>query len=289
MPALWMTELAVTAAVANADLKLAAKMRVVAAGIRIAVLLAFVVTVVPSVDSWAWFFAVGNVVAALASYWLLAGSLGGFPRPSLPRWREFVTGFPYGVGNTTEGVLAASDRPLLAQYNFGYESGIYAAGYRIVSLGFMPLRSLLKAQDRRFFRQGSFGSNASHRAGVAMSIHGLVTTVPVTAALWLGAPYLDLVISDAYAESETVIRFLALLPVIKGFQYAFGNALTAAGNQQARMWLTGAAALGNFVGNLWLIPSGGWRAAATTTLVAEIGLAVGFAIATLVYARIDRD
>jgi O-antigen/teichoic acid export membrane protein len=217
----------------------------------------------------------------------LARSLGGLPRLRRPRLGELATGFPYGAGNTTEGFLAASDRPLLSQYGFRGEDGIYAAGYRIVSLGFVPLMALLRAQDRRFFRQGALGSGAGHRAGAMMSLHGLVATVPVSLALWVAAPHLDLVINDAYAEAGTVIRWLALLPLVKGFQFAFGNALTAAGNQQARLWLTGAAALGNFGGNLWLIPSRGWRGAAITTLVAEIGLAVGFVAASLFYARAE--
>lgn len=287
MPLYWLLELASTAAVALADLKLAAQMRVVGAGIRLWALVAFLLADGSSVDTWAWYFAAGNLVAAVAAHLQLAQALGGPPRLHRPGVGEFVTGFPYGAGNTTEGFLAASDKPLLSQSGFRGEDGIYAAGYRIVSLGFVPLMALLRAQDRRFFRQGAVGSAASHRAGAKMSFHGLAATVPVSAALWIGAPYLDLVINDAFEEAELVIRFLAILPVIKGFQFSFGNALTAAGNQQARLWLTGVAALANFGGNLWLIPTRGWRGAATTTLVAEVGLAIGLVIASMFHARAE--
>ena len=285
MPLYWMLELASTAAVALADLKLSAQMRVVGAVIRLWALVAFLLVDGSSVDTWAWYFAGGNAVAAVAAHAQLAHALGGPPRPHRPGVGEFVTGFPYGAGNTTEGFLAASDKPLLSQSGYRGEDGIYAAGYRIVSLGFVPLMALLRAQDRRFFRQGAVGSAASHQAGTKMSLLGLVATVPVSVALWIGAPYLDLVINDAFEEAELVIRFLALLPIVKGFQFAYGNALTAAGNQQARLWLTGAAALGNFAGNLWLIPTHGWRGAATTTLVAEIALALGFVVASMLHAR----
>ncbi len=285
MPAYWLSELAATAAVARGDLRLATLIRIVVVGVRLWGLTVFVAVGGGSIDAWAWYFAGTEVLAAAVAHIALGWSEGRWPRLGRPPFSEFTTGFPYGLGNTTEGVLAASDRPVLKQYGFDAATGIYAAGYRVVSLGFVPLMALLRAQDQRFFRQGAGGSAASHRAGLAMSRHGLVATVPVAVALWLLAPYFDLLLGDDWSEAGDVIRVLALLPVIKGFQFAFGNALTAAGNQTARLWLTAAAAGGNFIGNLLLIPRFSWKAAAGTTMVAELGLAIGFAVASLFYAR----
>lgn len=289
MPAYWSVELAATSAVSRADLRLATVIRIVVVLIRLGALGAFLVAGVSGVDSWAWFFAIGNLGAAVAAHGLLAQSLGGWPRLGLPARQEFTTGFPYGLGNTTEGMLAASDKPLLQQNGFRVDTGVYSAGYRIITLGFVPMMALLRAQDRSFFRQGAVGSAASHRAGVAMSRHALVATIPVTLALWLVAPHVDLLLQEEWAEIEDVIRLLALLPVIKGFQFSFGNALTAAGNQSARMWMTGAAAVANFAGNLILIPRGSWRAAAGTTLAAELALTAGFVVASRIYARTRAD
>ncbi len=285
MPAYWLAELAATSAVAQGDLRLAAQLRVVTIVIRLLALGAFLAIGAPDLDTWAWLFAIGNLAAAMAALGMLARSLGAAPQWIRPARSEFTTGFPYGVGNTTEGFLAASDRPLLKQNGFDAATGFYAAGYRVVTLGFIPLMALLRAQDQRFFRQGADGSEASHRAARSMSLHALVATVPVAIALWLAAPLFGLVIGSEWTETADVIRILAVLPVIKGFQFSFGNALTAAGNQTSRMWLTGAAAAGNLLGNLRYIPSGSWRAAAATTLVAEIGLAIGFAAASFYYAR----
>ncbi|MEM7274398.1 MAG: lipopolysaccharide biosynthesis protein [Actinomycetota bacterium] len=286
--AYWLLELGITSAVAMAELRLAAIGRTVAGVIRILAVLGFLIGPGDGVDAWAWYFVIGQAVAALAVHLIVARSFGGPPRLSRTPLREFRSGFPYGLGNTTESFLAASDRPLLTQYGFAGQDGIYGAGYRVVSLGFTPMMALLKAQDRRFFRHGAGGSAAAHQAGLKMMVHGLVATVPVTIALFLTAPLLSVVLGDRWAEAETVIRALALLPFIKGFQFSFGNALTAAGNQQARMWLTGLAAVGNLIGNVILIPSRGWQAAAVTTLVAEVALAIGFWAASDHYARRDR-
>ena len=285
MPAYWLVELALTSAVARADLRAAAQIRVAATVLRVLALVAFVLAGSRSVDTWAWYFAIGNLAAAGAALAMLTRSLGRRPRLELPPVREFTTGFPYGLGNTTEGFLSASDRPLLQQYGHVAATGLYGAGYRLVTLGMIPLLALLKAQDRRFFRQGAMGSAASHRAALAMAAHGLAATVPVAIGLWIAAPLLPLVLGSAWDETTDIIRLLAVLPVIKGFQYSFGNALTAAGNQQTRMWLTGAAAVGNLLGNLRFIPSGSWRAAVATTLVAEVALALALAVASFRLGR----
>ncbi len=282
--AYWLLELGVTSAVTMADLRQAAILRTVAGVIRILTVVVFAVGPGDSVDAWAWYFAGGQILAATAVHLMLARSFGGGPTLHLTTLAEYRAGFPYGLGNTTESFLAASDRPLLSQAGFRGQDGIYGAGYRVVSLGFTPMMALLKAQDRRFFRHGAGGSASAHQAGTKMALHSLAATVPVSAVLWLVAPALTLVINDRFAEAEEVIRYLALLPVIKGFQFSFGNSLTAAGTQQTRMWLTGLAALGNLVGNVILIPTRGWQAAAITTLAAEICLAVSFAIASFVYA-----
>ncbi len=289
MPAYWLVELAATSAVSWADLRLATIIRIVAVVVRLGALAAFLAAGASGVDAWAWYFAIGNVGAAVAAHGLLARRLGQWPRLSLPSGREFTSGFPYGLGNTTEGMLAASDKPLLQQNGFRVDTGIYSAGYRIITLGFVPMMALVRAQDRRFFRQGAVGSAASHRAGLAMSRHGLIATVPVSVLLFLLAPQVDLLLAEEWAEIEDVIRLLAVLPIIKGFQFSFGNALTAAGNQSARMWMTGAAAAANFIGNLILIPRGSWRAAAGTTLAAELALTAGFFTASTIYARTMAD
>lgn len=287
--AYWLLELGVTSAVAMADLRQAAILRTVAGVVRILAVLAFAVGPGDSIDSWAWYFGGGQLVAAASVHFLLARASGGWPSLKKTPLHEYRAGFPYGLGNTTESFLAASDKPILSDAGFRGQDGIYGAGYRVVSLGFMPMMALLRAQDRRFFRHGSGGSASANQAGMKMAVHGLLATVPVSIGLWLLAPALTLVINDRFAEAEEVIRYLALLPIIKGFQFSFGNSLTAAGTQQTRMWLTGLAAFGNLVGNLILIPTRGWQAAALTTLVAETALAVAFAVASMYYARRHGD
>jgi O-antigen/teichoic acid export membrane protein len=297
MPAFWLVEVAFTAAVLRAELQRAAQIRTAAVAVRLLGLFSFMAFGAGTVDSWAWYFLVSNLGAAVAAHALLVWYIGRPTGMRLPTWPELRSGIPYGVGNTTEGLLASSDRPVLTQFGFRAETGLYSAGYRIVSIGLMPMLALFKAQDRKFFRDGAAGAVAGLQAGILMARQTLVVTIPVAIGLWLLAPFVDDFISlvgtvlgrdstgEVWAETEAVIRPLALLPVIKGVQFAYGNSLTAAGLQKDRMWLTGAAAIGNLIGNLVLIPSRGWPAAVGTTLVAEVALTLAFMVTISAHAR----
>jgi O-antigen/teichoic acid export membrane protein len=291
MPLFWISELALTAAVAQAKLKLTAKLRLVSGVIRIGALLAWVLyessaappgdvltseNVYQSLRTWVWFFLVGNLVSAVVLHTVLAKSLGGWPRLRRPEVKEFREGAPYGVGNTTEGFLSYLDRLVLVGYSEA-QNGIYSAGYRIITLGLVPMTALLKAQDRRFFRQGAKGPLAMHTAAKSMALHSLLATVPVAIGLAALSPLMTVVISDDFAEAESVIRWLAILPIIKGFQFSFGNALSGGGHQTSRVVLTATVAVANLVANIVTVPLFGWQAAAVTTLIGEALLALGLA------------
>ncbi len=304
VPAYFMIELAVTACVAQAKLKLGAQLRLISSGIRLLALIAFAVSSTRSLDAWAWYFAGSGMVSALVLHGVLASINGGLPRLPVPSVKDLAYGFPYGLGNTTEGLLNQSDKPILEQNKEQaiagspeFEaSGDYSAGYRIMSLGLIPLQALLRAQDRRFFRQGAGGSASTHIAASKMSVLALGATVPVTVVLataaWFVPPMLsllpigaDLVTEEKLSVPLTVVRYVSVVPILKGFQFSFGNSLTAAGNQTSRMLVTALAVLGNLSLNLRYIPEGSWRAAAATTIGAEIFLAIALAAASWYYAR----
>ncbi|MEL6984189.1 MAG: hypothetical protein AAFO29_17315, partial [Actinomycetota bacterium] len=84
MPAYWLVELAATSAVSRADLRLATIIRIVVVSVRLWTLVLFMLIGSGGVDNWAWFFAFGNLGAAVAAHGLLAQSLGRWPRLAAP-------------------------------------------------------------------------------------------------------------------------------------------------------------------------------------------------------------
>lgn len=269
-------ELAVGTAIATGDLRRAATTRLASSAVRIAGLVAFIAAGPYTLTSWAWYLAVSAAGASLVAHAMMTRPIGGWPPLSIPALSEFRTGLPYAAGTSTEGFLAASDRPLLLRYGYASEAGVYAAGYRLATLGFVPLMALIRASDRSIFDAGAAGLRSGLRRGRAVTVRAIALSAVVSAVLFLSAPVaIELLLGDEYAETAQVIRWLAPLPVIKALQFPVGNVLIASGHQVARLLVTVGATALNLVLNLILIPGGGWEAAAITTLVAETSLAAG--------------
>lgn len=296
VPAFWLIELAISACVAQGKLKLAAQLRLLSSAFRLVALVMLALLPNRSLDQWAWCFAGSMVVSAIVLHAILTRVNGGPPKLILPTVAELAAGIPYGIGNTTEGFLASSDKPILESQKtmFPDASGNYNSGYRIMTMGLIPLMALLRAQDRRFFRQGVAGSSSSHAAAQKLSVMALGATVPVAVVLASAAWVVPEILPYVYGGDGlfeklevplSVIRYLALVPILKGFQFSFGNSLTAADNQVARLLLTGLAAVGNLAANLYYIPRGSWQAAAKTTIGAEICLAIALVAASWHFSR----
>ncbi len=286
LTAFWLVELAIIYTVGLGRLQLGAALRVVASAARFAGLGAFILLGTQTLQSWAVVSAVSALLGAVAAHGVLRARTGGWPKIHQPARHEYRDGLPFAFGSTTEGFLSASDRPLLLSYGHDAAAGYYAAGYRLVTLGLIPLMALFKAQDRRMFSAGAEGIVPAMRAGKHLVRLSLPMTSAVSIVLFLSAPLLVTVLSEEYADSTDVIRALSVLPIIKGVQFAFGNVLTAADHQTARLRMTLVATGVNLGGNLIFIPKGSWEAAAATTLVAESLLAVLlFAVARRIARR----
>ncbi len=274
---LWLLELAIIYTVGVGRLALGAAIRLTSTAIRIGAVIVFALGSDHSVRSWVWHLCLSMLLSSAVGYLLLQLKTTGSLRWRTPSFAEFTDGVPYSLGSTTESFLAASDRPILQRAGWSAATGTYAAGYRIVTLAFIPLIALLKAQDRRMFAAGSEGIRPAYLAGkrVAKSAGFLMAVVSVL--MFVSSPILESVLISVrpeYRDTASVVRWLAALPLIKAIQFSFGNVLTAAKAQTSRVKLTMAATAANFVGNVAFIPSGSWKAAVGTTLVAEAVLAM---------------
>ena len=90
--------------------------------------------------------------------------------------------------------------------------------------------------------------------------------------LFVLAPLIPLLVGRGFAESVSALRWLCLIPVFRSVHGVTGGVLTGAGLQRYRSVTQIVAAAGNFVLNLWLIPTHGWLGAAWASLVTDGGL-----------------
>jgi O-antigen/teichoic acid export membrane protein len=81
-------------------------------------------------------------------------------------------------------------------------------------------------------------------------------------------------VGRGFAESVSALRWLCLLPAMRGIHQLTGCALTGMGLQRFRTIVQLSAAALNLSLNLWLIPQFGWLGAAWASLATDGSLAM---------------
>ncbi len=217
---------------------------------------------------WLASFAVAVVGAVLVTRIL------GWPCFRRFGWCELREGISFSFSSSAISVYNDLDKTLLVGMGQSYAAGIYAAAYRVVDVLTTPIYSLYAAAMPQFFREGANGVAAASSFSRRM-LHWVVP-FGLAAALglaWL-APALPLAFGRSFAGSVSALRWLCLLPVIRGLQYAWGSTITASSSQWLRTGTQAGAALLNLSLNLWLIPRWSWQGAALASLVTDGSLAL---------------
>ena len=126
----------------------------------------------------------------------------------------------------------------------------------------------------RYFQSSELGA----RAVAAKAFRSLGLAAPIglgiAAVLWLTAPPVPRLAGSDFAAVPQVVRWLSLIPLLRGLHMISGGALTGLGKQPLRMAVQVMVALWNVSLNLWLIPRYGWMAACWTSLASDSLLAV---------------
>ena len=274
-------------AMAIERIELGVASRIIGVGARLGGLALFAVVSDQSLTSWAWFAFVSNVIGCVAITLLLSRPFGirfrlVHPKTWIGNARQ---GYGFAMNGVSEGVLDASDRPVLQNAGFAEVSGHYSAAARMVTFSYIPVLALFRVITPRIMRGGETGPNGAYRATLRLvptfaGLGGIVSLLT-----FVLAPLPARLIGDSYQPSIEILRWLAIVPFIKVIQYLAGNALDAGQRQFVRLWLTLAAAGLNLTLNIIFIPRYSWRAAVTTTLIAETALLVALWGALIVLSR----
>ena len=251
---------------------LGARIAVVSLLTRSLALVVFLFSSDPSIDTWVVLHLLASVVVAVYAHWSLHGRGEFLPRLSLPTVEDYKLGLPFALNAGPDGFLSNNDKMVLTGSGLEAEAGIYSAAYRVVSISSVPARSILRTRYASFFRT----QNQEAEASIANIKSVLRATVPAGvlsgALLFIFAPVTRFVLGEDFSDSVDALRWLAFLPVVRSISTPCANVLTGTGRQRLRIAGTAGAAAFNFGLNLLFIPSFGWRAAAATTLIAEIVL-----------------
>ncbi len=282
------TDFAVLASQAHRKLEVAMSVRLSTGLIRLVGVGIFFVLGNGTLDQWALY---GLVAWAGAAVWSLATVKRSFgAKPLLGRFtsQDIRDGLPYTLMGGAGTLLDSMDKTMLPKYGFEEEAGWYAAGYRIAALAVVPVMALVRATDQDFFSAGSNSLEDAYLLAKKLVRPVILFGIVAGIGLFVFAPVFPWILRDETAEMDTVIRWLAILPLIRGVSIFAANALTGANRQGLRNASLIAAMVVNFSINVWLIPLYDWKGAVIATLIAEIFSAATMWLALVYLVRKDR-
>lgn len=223
-----------------------------------------------NVIAWGGLYCLGSIVPATVSL-LTVNKLFGNPIFNIKKYPpEFSEGFFFAIAQSAETVNGQIDRTMLVSLGSADAAGIYAAGYRFIDVGYIIVIAVMSATYTRFLRYGASGIKAGLKFSsklVPLAIgYGVISAI----ALLCISPFISNILGDEYAQSGSVLLWLAPIHLIATLQFIAADTLTGAGFHKARSALQVTAAFINFGANLYLIPRFSWQGAAWSTLTSEI-------------------
>ena len=224
--------------------------------------------------NWALLSLLVSALATFAGCGIVTARLG-WPRFA-PRLfaRRTAEGLGFSFAGSTQSVYNDIDKTMLSHYGMNVGNGIYTVAYRIVDVATTPIVALDAAALPRFFRQSTESAGGVRMLALKLAKRAAYAGLLAAGVMFLGAPVIPRVIGQGFAPSVSALRWLCLLPALRGLHQLTGSAITGLGFQRYRTAGQFVCAILNLGLNVWLIPLYGWLGAAWASLVADGLLAI---------------
>ncbi len=186
------------------------------------------------------------------------------------------------------GVLQQDgDKAVLNGYGFASDAGLYAAAFRVVSMGLMPLRALEGAAFQRFLPHNENQRNEHTQRAFRYSLLALSVSLVIGAGLLVGGRFLTIIIGDDFAGAEKMIPWLLPFLPLTAVSNAPSNGLLGLGKLGVRAGIYTAGALVSLTLYITLVPvmAQPWKGAVVGTIVGELFLAIAGWIALTTFQR----
>lgn len=265
-----LVHLAATTVQSVSGFSASAPLRLIVLGARIVVLTVLYFTATLTIASLGLSMLVVSGLAGGYFLWKV-GRRYDFPyRPGAVKVHHLRSNLVYSGGISADALGNEGDKLVLASNGFVVQTGLYAAAYRIVQFGLVPVGSVIQATHARFLQhdEGVRGQHL-HRAlryGAVGAAYGVVFAIGIS----LVAPLLPIVLGDEFEESVTIVRWLSPIVLLRAVGSCSINGLMGLGKVGLRTILLATNAAFAMVLYIVLIPSMGWKGAAVGTLVGEV-------------------
>jgi len=231
---------------------------------------------------FAGFSVIAIVIAARSSLGLILP--GRIVRSHASSTAKYGTGISASIAHNT------GDNFILNWKGPVGETGLYAAGQRLVSMAMIPLIALTASTHFAVLRSIRDTSDQRTKA-LRFSIVGLIYAIPMMFLVILLAPLAPVVLrSHEFDGTTDVIRLLAPVIILRGLGGFPMNGLLGLGRNKLRTTLLVSNAIVAISLYMLLIPNHSWHGAIVATLISETySLTASWIALVLAQRRADRD
>ena len=263
----------------------AVRLRLVILAIRLVVLLSLSLTGTLTIANLAVGYAIGfSIYLAVLLIMILPSHGIPFslrrPGPGIVRVTAKVS-MPMAVGVLQQD----GDKTVMNAYGQGYEAGLYAAAFRFVATGLMPLRALEGAAFQRFLPHNEDERNEHTRRAARFAMLALGISLVLGVAILLGRPLFTLIVGEKYDAALKMIPWLLPFLPLTALSNAPANGLLGLGKLGVRASIYAGSATVSLSLYITLVPSMSWKGAVVGTIVGEAFQATIGWVALLHYQR----
>ena len=183
--------------------------------------------------------------------------------------RRLREGVGYSFAGSTQSAYNDIDKAMLSRYGMNEQNGIYTLAYRIIDIACTPIQAIDAAALPRYFRFNRAGFGAVLASARKLVPAAALTGLGMGLCIVLAASFVPRMVGRDFSEVVIALRWLCLLPMLRGIHQLAGGAITGAGLQRYRTGGQLCVAISNIGLNVWLIPRFGWRGAAWASLASD--------------------
>lgn len=283
-----MVMLAATVAQATVGVPLSIRFHFLHTGLRIAIILALALTTEITLTKLGYVMFVVYLPAAAAVWLYFRHRFGVAIRPGRVHRKHLSQGMLYAGTLVGFSVQDDGDTPMLNAFRHERDAGLYAAAYRIVQMGLMPINSLLGSSHQRFLSSDETRRNEHVDRALRFTSVAVAYGLAVTLVTWLAADLVLSVFPSEFEETATVMRTLVPLVVLRGASHFAFNGLLGLGRYTARLKILATSSGTVLVLYFLLIPAYSWKGAVAASLIGE-SLFVVLTWIVLVRAQREHD
>ncbi len=265
MSGMWATTATIQAA---RGYKFAAMVRIIVSSCRTTLLIALFVADRLTITSLAVCQSMMYVGLALVIHRWHERTYGATFRPGRFSFGDLRATAVYGVGLSAIGVQDSYDQVTLNSVD-KHLGGYYAAAYKIISAGLMPLNAIANATHMDFLHVDE-NSNDQVRKTWRFTLLGLAYSIVFCIVVIIAAPVVPVLLGDEFEGAVPIIRWLCPLVPLRGLGTFPMNGLLGLGRNRLRTQILVGSAATSLLLYLTMIPAWTWKGAVAAALISEV-------------------